>query len=132
MKKILMLLVVPVYLLLLAGFTCNETAASTGEPGKASFWKKSATAETHYLYIDNTEKGLLPFLPDSLTTAGNDIVQKLGLTIILKPRSYAIVVKDSSGTIFCEGTLYLKRTENSKEIKASWENDQCMVDVVYN
>jgi hypothetical protein len=132
MKKILVLLVVPVYWLLVAGFTCNDPAASTGQPGKASFWKKSATVETHFLYIDTTEKGVLPFLPGSLTTPGNDIVQKQGLSIILRPGSYDIVVKDSSGNIFCEGTLYLKRTENSKEIKASWKNDQCMVEVMYD
>jgi hypothetical protein len=132
MKKMLMLLTIPAYLLLIAGFTCNDSAASTGEPGKAGFWKKSETAETHYLYIDNDKKGVLPFLPASLTTPGNDIVQKQGLSVILKPGSYDIIVKDSSGHIFCEGTLFLKRTASSKEIKASWKNDQCMVEVVYN
>ena len=132
MKKIVMLLMVPVYLLLVAGFTCNDSAASTGEPGKASFWKKSETAETHYLYIDDVKKGILPFLPASVTTPGNEIVQQQGLSVILKPGNYDILVKDSSGNIFCEGTLFLKRTAGSKEISASWENDQCMVQVLYN
>ncbi|MEP7372769.1 MAG: hypothetical protein ABI675_05220 [Chitinophagaceae bacterium] len=131
MKKIVVLLVVPVYLLLVAGFTCNNPAVTTGEPGNASFWKKSATAETHYLYIDNMEKGVLPFIPGS-PTPGSDIMQKQGLSVILKPGNYDIVVKDSIGNILCEGTLYLKRTENSKEIKASWKNDQCMLQVAYN
>ena len=127
-----MLLMVPAYVLLVAGFTCNDTAASTGEPGKASFWKKSETAETHYLFIDDSIKGTLPFLPASVTAPGNDIVQKQGLSVILKPGNYAILVKDSSGNVFCEGTLFLKRTAGSKEISASWENDQCMVQVLYN
>ena len=127
-----MLLVAPAYLLLVAGFTCNKSAASTREPGNASFWQKNETAETHYLYIDNAKKGILPFLPDSLTTPGNIVVQKQGLSIMLKPGSYDIVVKDSLGNIFCEGTLFLKRTKNSKEIQSSWKNDKCMVEVAYN
>ena len=115
MKKILLLLVVPAYLLLVAGFTCNETAASTGEPGKASFWQKKETEETHYLYIDNTERGVLPFSPGSVITPGNDIVQKKGLSVSLKPGNYDIVVKDSVGNIFCEGTLSLKEQKVQKK-----------------
>lgn len=130
MKKIMMLLVVPAYLLLVAGFTCNNSAASTGDTGKASFWKKSETAETHYLYINNDNKGVLPFLRASVTKPGSDIAQNL--SVVLKPGGYDIVVKDSSGNIFCEGTLFLKRTASSKEIRASWKNDRCTVEVVYN
>jgi hypothetical protein len=127
-----MLLIVPAYVLLVAGFTCNNLDVSTGEPGTASFWKKSETAETHYLFIDDSLKGTLPFLPATATMPGKDIVQKQGLSVILKPGKYAILVKDSSGHIFCEGTLFLKRTAGSKEISASWENDQCMVQVLYD
>jgi hypothetical protein len=132
MRKILLLLMVPAYLLLVAGFTCNDSDVSTGEPGQANFWKKSETAETHYLFIDDSIKGTLPYLPASVNTPGKDTVQKQGLSVILKPGRYAILVKDSSGHIFCEGKLFLKRTAGSKEISASWENDQCMVEVLYN
>lgn len=132
MRKIVLLLMVPAYIVLVAGFTCNESDVSTGESGKASFWKKSETAETHYLFIDDSIKGTLPFLPAFVITPGNDIVQKHGLSVILKPGNYDILVKDSSGNIFCKGTLFLKRTAGSKEISASWENDQCMVQVLYN
>jgi hypothetical protein len=132
MKKNGVLLLVPFYFLLAAGFTCNDPTASTGEPGNASFWKKIETAEIHYLYIDDTIKGTLPFVPASVTTPGDDTVQKQGLSVILKPGSYDILVKDSIGNIYCEGTLFLKRKAGQKEISASWENDHCGVAVLYN
>lgn len=131
MKKAMLLLMVPFYFLLVAGFTCNDPDASTGEPGTAIFWKKKETAVTHYLYVDDVQKGVLPFLPALEKTTGSDAVQQQGLSVILKPGNYDILVKDSSGTIFCEGTLLLKRTAGQKEISASWENDQCMVQVLY-
>jgi hypothetical protein len=131
MKKILVLLAAPAYLLVLAGFTCTHQSNGT-EQGKASFWKKSDSRVTHYLYIDNEEKGILPFLPESLTTPGNVIVQEQGLSLNLKPSSYDIIAKDTSGNILCEGTLFLKRTESSKEIKSSKKNDKCKVEVVYS
>lgn len=131
MKKILVLLAVPAYLLLLAGFTCTHESHST-EEGKASFWKNSEPGITHYLYIDNEEKGILPFLPASLTTPGNVIAQEQGLSLNLKPGSYDIIAKDTSGNILCEGTLFLKRTESSNETKSSWKNDKCKVEVVYS
>jgi hypothetical protein len=131
MKKLLVLLVAPAYILVLAGFTCSYHNYGT-EEGKASFWKKKDPGVTHYLYIDDTEKGVLPFLPDSLTTPGSDIVQRQGLSMNLKPGRYAIMAKDNSGNILCSGTLLLKRTNSSEEISTSWENGNCSVEVVYN
>ena len=81
MKKMTILLTIPVYLLMVVGFSCNDIAASTGEPGKAMFWKKTETAETHYLYIDGANKGIVPFLPAS-PTAGNDNEQLQGTSAI--------------------------------------------------
>lgn len=130
MKKILVLLALPVYLLVLAGFTC--THQNNTEEGKAYFWKKSDPGVTHYLYIDNQEKGILPFLPDSLTTPGNVIVQERRLSLNLKPGSYDIIAKDTSGNILCEGTLFLKRAESLKEVNSSWKNDKCRVEMIYN
>lgn len=131
MKKILILSAGPVYLLLLAGFTCAPKITDT-KTAKASFWKRTDDAVTHYLYIDNTEKGVLPFIPDSLTTPGSNIAQEQGLTIHLKSGSYNIMAKDKSGSILCTGTLFMKNTRGSTEIKSSWENGKCSTLVVYD
>ena len=125
------MLVAPAYLLLLAGFNCTHQAYGT-EEGKATFWKKTSSAEKHYLYVDNVEKGMLPFLPDSSTVAGKINVQERGLSLILKPGRYEILAKDSSGNILCQGNLFLKRTPGSNEIKTSWENNKCSVEIVYS
>lgn len=130
MKKILVLLAGPAYLLLLAGFTCTHYSYGT-EEGKAFFWKKNGAQETHYLYVDNSVKGVLPFIPDSKTVPGNTIVQDQGLFLKLKPGKYDIAAKDKSGNILCEGTLLLKRTDESREISASWNNTNCNVEMVY-
>jgi hypothetical protein len=131
MKKILILSAGPVYLLLLAGFTCSRSDTGT-ETGKAFFWKKADSATIHYLYIDNVEKGVLPFISTSLTTPGTDVAQKQGLSLTLKMGRYDIIAKDKSGNILCTGSLFLKKTEGSEEIKSSWENDKCSVEVVYD
>ena len=131
MKKLLILSAGPVYLLLLAGFTCSHPGTDT-KMGKAFFWKKTDSAVTHYLYIDNIEKGALPFLSNLLTTPGSDIAQKQGLAINLKTGSYNITAKDKTGNILCTGTLLLKKTAGSEEIKTSWENGDCSVEVVFD
>jgi len=131
MKKICVLLAIPAYMLLLAGFTCTHSSYGT-KVGQAAFWKKSDPGTTHYLYIDNVEKGILPFLPDSLTTPGSDITQKQGLSLLLQPGRYDIIAKDKEGNVLCKGALSLKKTSDSQETKTSWENDKCIVEVVYD
>lgn len=131
MKKLLILSAGPAYLLLLAGFTCSHPGTDA-KTGKAFFWKKTDSAVTHYLYIDNTEKGVLPFLSGSLTVPGSDIAQKKGLFLTLKTGSYDIVTKDKNGNILCNGTLFLKKTSGSEEIKSSWNNSNCSVEVVFD
>jgi hypothetical protein len=130
MKKLLILSAGPAYLLLLAGFTCSRPDTGTGK-AQAFFWKKTDSAVTHYLYIDNTEKGVLPFLSAALTTPGSDIAQRQGLSLNLKTGDYDIMVKDKNGNILCNGTLLLKRSKGSEEIKSSWNNSNCSVEVVF-
>lgn len=131
MKRIFILSAVPAYILLLAGFTCTHSDNGTAT-GNAAFWKKSDPSVTHYLYIDDEVKGVLPFLPDSLTTPGNTLVQSQGLSLKLKPGRYVIIAKDKSGNVLCEGTLFLKKTAGSQEISSSWKNGKCSVEVVYD
>lgn len=130
MKKLMVLLAGPAYLLVLVGFTCTNHHYGT-EAGKAFFWKKKDSAATHYLYVDNSLKGVLPFIPDALTKPENSMVQKQGLQFELKPGTYDIEARDKSGNVFCKGTLLLKRTDGQKEIKTSWNNSYCNVEMVY-
>lgn len=133
MKKIALILLAPAYLLLVAGFSFQQAAADKpGKPAQVFFWKNADPEIIHHLYIDNKLQGVVPFLPDSLTSHDNEWVQSMGLKLSLVPGQYDIVAKDSNGSVLSEGSLKLEWKGDTKNISTSWNNNICKAEMVFN
>jgi hypothetical protein len=125
------LIIIPSILsaLMFSGFSCGM--GGTLQPGKAYFWTNTNPGTVQHLYIDDSLKGVVPYLPDSLTRPGSATIRANGLALILESGKYDIVIKTDEGHITCEGTLSLKLKSSSKNIGSSWNNNNCKVEVEY-
>ncbi len=132
MKKIALICLAPVYLLLVAGFSCHSLVHDDNKQVRVYFWKNADPEVTHHLYVDNKLQGVIPFLPDSLTYPGNNNVHEQGLYLSLIPGHYNLVAMNNSGTVLAEGSLKLELDNHSKNISTSWNNDKCKAEMVLN
>lgn len=116
--------------LLLTTFACSDRISGKGaSTNKAYFWTNQRDNEKH-LFIDDNYRGKLPYLPNKLIASDKDIVKEKGLMISLPSGRYGILVKDSKENISSKGKLMIRDSRNNKEISSSWNNNQCMVEVV--
>jgi hypothetical protein len=129
MRKAMFLLLVPAYMLLVTNVGCHDSHMSK-EPVQVYFWKNSDPAVVHNLYIDDSIKGVLPFVPDSLIKNNDNATKKQGASIYLVPGKYDVMAKDANNNVLCNGTLSIRIRAGSNKISTSFNNSHCSVHVV--
>lgn len=129
MKKGLFLLLVPAYMLLVANVGCHGKHMSK-QPVDVYFWKNKQPETVHHLYIDDSLKAVIPYLPGEAIKAGGDSVKKQGVLLRLIPGEYDVEAKDDDNNVLCAGTLTISIREGSNNIGSSWQNGNCAVHVV--
>jgi len=129
MKKIYIILLA---VLCVTAIACNDSiSASPYSSAKAYFWINTEPGVEHYLYIDGVSKGIVPYLPDSLTTPGNNIVTGKGLFLQIPSGKYDIIVAYKDGIITSKGSLKIHISRGNKTLSSSWNNGKCKVQLIY-
>lgn len=130
MKKALLLLLAPAYMLLVTNVGCHSNYGSK-EPVKVYFWKNSDAGTAYRLYIDDSIKGILPYVPESVGKQQGGALLTQAAMHMLKPGKYSIKAMDSASNVLCEGSLLIKiRKGSSTEIRTRWDNNHCSVFVL--
>ena len=117
-------------MLLVTNYSCNNSSGSDHPPVRVYFWKNSDAATNHQLYIDDSIKGVLPYLPDSVRPLTDTVLKQTALHY-LKPGRYDLTARDSSGNVLCKGMLSIKIGRGSTSVKTDWDNSRCHVHVVF-
>ena len=80
------------------------------------FWTSiNNTAESLTLYIDNENKGILPYM-DIAPKCGNDTLLADLIYIQLSAGRYKIKVKDENGVVKIEGKMTYKRNKQAVSV----------------
>jgi hypothetical protein len=106
----------------------------------ARFYTSSHSETTWHLYIDDADKGVLPFIaaePD----CDNPTFKRQALLIQLPSGEYDIDVKDQQGNLGYSGTIKVKRSRSSMSLSSStrWKdagvmmtsNNDCLVNKIF-
>jgi hypothetical protein len=104
------------------------------------FWTSSNTAAKYHLYIDNKDRGILPYL-DQAPVCDNEPLKHKALYLPLPSGSYDLEVKDEKGNVQYAEVLFIKRTLGSTIIKATtdWKDagarstnkDDCLIREIF-
>jgi hypothetical protein len=128
MRKALFVLLVPIYMLLVANVGCHSGHLSK-EPVEVYFWKNRNAQTAHQLYIDDSLRAELPYVPDSLAKKGDNTSKKQGVLVNLVPGRYDVMAKDANNNVLCEGELTIRIREGSNKISTSFNNSYCSIHV---
>ena len=134
MKKINLVFYITVCMLLLS--SCDPLTKGFN----AYFWTSSNTGRNYHLYIDDKDKGILPYLQDAPFCNDSSSRQK-ALYLSLPSGYYDLEVKDEGGNVKYAERLFVKRTSGSSTISATtnWKgagargtsHDDCLIREIY-
>lgn len=125
MKKGLLLILAPLWLMLVAGFSCDHSTKSTA--ATVYFWKTTERERLHHIYIDQTLEGVVPYLPPAHSASG----RQDGLPINILPGHYLLQVAEVDGRVLSAGYLTVQETGNGMVVNCSWNNTYCGADGMY-
>ena len=104
------------------------------------FWTSSNTGHVYHLYIDDKDRGELPYLKEAPFCSDNSSKQH-ALYLPLPSGSYDVEVKDEAGNVKYAERLFFKRTAGSTTISATtnWKgvgargtsHDDCLIREIY-
>ena len=134
MKKINLISYIAVCMILLS--SCDHFTKGFN----TYFWTSSNTGHVYHLYIDDKDRGVLPYLKNAPFC--NDKSSKhQALYLPLASGSYDLEVKDESGNVKYAERLFIKRTVGSTTISATtnWKGvgargtnqDDCLIREIY-
>lgn len=111
---------------------CNDDRAHAARKNShAYFWTTNPSAGNAHLYIDQKDKGVLPFIADASDGSPKTEVISKGLKLTLKEGEYAVEARDAQGNTITTGKVSIDLGTNDQQINSSWNNDHVKVHVVY-
>lgn len=114
MKKILTAIAGLLSLVMLT--QCNKKT----ETFQAYFWTKSEPGTTNYLFVDDTNRGVLPFLSEA-PECNNPESKKGALYLPLPSGTYKIAVIDKDGKVKHAEKYSLLLSPGTKSINSSFD-----------
>ncbi|MEO8406313.1 MAG: hypothetical protein ABI480_17015, partial [Chitinophagaceae bacterium] len=120
--------------LLLSG--CDEKL----RPFQVYFWTSAKSSTTYYLYLNDTIKGELPYLPEQ-PECGDGDAKKKTLHLTMESGTYKIQIKNEEGVVKYTQQLKIKLSNHSKEISTSTDDRKggarnvnegdCLIEEIY-
>lgn len=104
-----------IYLFCLLASTVLLTQCESPKPFHAWFWTSKQYYKPYLLYINDSLRGPLPYLPTA-PACENDSSKEKALYALMPSGRYTISIKDSAGNIVFKDKWELKLSENHKSI----------------